>query len=655
VANFSSKVLVLADPDSGCNFGATTLQYADNVTAATPLDFLKFNLFVRLWQKLGWTIDEVDRALLAFFPANLPAWSDPGFDAAFTGAWQTALVYLAHLDTLNTQLAPAMGRDALLPLWANLPVQGPIPLYGQLFINASVLNNDWAFDDPAGNFTVPIADLTSASLQTFAAHQASIQGVLGLTADEINAIFADPGVTADVVSVVQNGQTVNVPSFTLNNLSICYRYSTLAKCLGLDVEDMIALKQMSGLNPFEPVSGLDLAMLNDDVLFNNTLNFVQQAQAVQASGFAVEDLQYLLRHQFDPVGKYQVDRNALLTLLQQTAGGLAQIQSQNALPVNLMSMPETLLDQILSGLIPTAILKSLLTLLTNAQDFTATQSGVSTAIDPTPFAGETELTFSYDVPSGTQSLTCKGLLLDWKKAELLAINSTPEFSALLDGLQQQATAALNTSFGNILGVWASLVEYEAVEADAAGPLLASTLLPTDPALSLSYDAIGQIQWAGYRGVLTDAKKTALAAVPMPSAALTTVLTNILNDLQSQAMPAYSQLAGSLLAMLTNVQFYEASATGVTPANQVDANGFFTALATAQQAGTIAAIQLRCRFPNADNWLPGSADRRAARPVGGSARLERNRDGVAAVSAHQHGCALQFTGDWIADSNCDESR
>ena len=585
-ANYSSKVLVLADPDSGCNFGATKLQYADNATAATPLDFLKISLFVRLWQKLGWTMDEVDRALQAFFPANLPAWSDPGFDAAFTGAWKTALVYLAHLDSLNTQLAPAMGRDALLPLWANLPVQGPSPLYGQLFINASVLNNDWAFDDPAGSFPVPIADLTSASLQTFAAHLASIQGVLGLTADDINAIFADPGVPADVVSVVQNGQTVNVPSFTLNNLSICYRYSTLAKCLGLDVEDMIALKQMSGLNPFKPVSGVNLAVLNDDVLFDNTLKFVQQAQAVQASGFAAEDLQYLLRHQFDPVGKYQVDQNALLTLLQQTAGGLAQIQSQNALPANLMTMPETLLDQILSGLIPTAILKSLLALLTNAKDFTATQTGVATAIDPTPFAAETELNFSYDAPSGTQSLTCKGLLLDWKKAELLAINSSAEFSALLDGLQQQATAALSTSLGNILGVWASLVEYEAVEADAAGALRNAALLPVDPALSLSYDAIGQIQWAGYRGVLTDAKKAALAAVPMPSAALTTVLTNILSDLQSQAMPAYSQLAGSLLAMLTNVQFFEASATGVTPANQVDANAFFTALATAQQAGTI---------------------------------------------------------------------
>jgi hypothetical protein len=583
-ANYSTRVLVLADPDSGCNFGATTLQYADNATAATPLDFLKFNLFVRLWQTLGWTMGEVDRALQAFFPANLPVWSDPGFDAAFTAAWKTALVYLAHLDALNTQLAPAMGRDALLPLWANLPVQGPNPLYGQLFLTSSVLNNDWAFDDPAGNFPVPLADLTAASLQTFSAHLPSIQGVLGLTANDIMAIFADPGVAADMVTV----GGLNVPAFTLNNLSICYRYSTLAKCLGLDVEDTIDLKQMSGLNPFQPVTDLAITALSQDLLFNTTLQFVQNAQAIENSGFVVEDLQYLLRHQFDPVGKYQVDQNALLTLLQQTASGLGQIQTQNALPTNLMTMPESLLDQTLSGLIPPAILKSLFALLTNAQGLTATQTGVAVAIDPTPFAGETELVFSYESTTETQTLTITGLLLDWKKVELLTINGSAEFSALLDGLQQAASTALAQNFANILGVWASLVEYEAVETGATAALPAAELISTDPALSLSYDAVGQLQWAGYRGVLIDANKNALAAVAMPSAALATLLSKILNDLQSQSLPAYTQLAGSLLAMLTNAQIFQASTSPVTSANQVDPVGFAAAVAAAQQSGTITA-------------------------------------------------------------------
>ena len=53
-----------------------------------------------------------------------------------------------------------------------------------------------------------------------------------------------------------------------------------------------------------------------------------------------------------------------------------------------MSMPESLIDQILSGLFPAAILKTLFTLLRTAQTFTATASNVLPAnqIDPDPFA-----------------------------------------------------------------------------------------------------------------------------------------------------------------------------------------------------------------------------------------------------------------------------
>jgi len=584
-ADYSRQVLVLADPDSGCNFAATTLQYADNSTAATPLDYVKFNLFVRLWQKLGWSIDEVDRAMQAFFPANLPAWTDPGFDAAFTGAWKTALVYLPHLDALNTQLSPAMGRIALLPLWGKLPVGGPAPLYGSLFLTPSILNNDWAFDDPNGDFPTPVADLTAASLQTLAAHLPSIQGVLGLDAADVAAILADAGTAVDTVPVTQGGQTVNLAAFTLNNLSLCYRYATLASCLQLDVEDLIALKAMSGLDPFQPVSGTAIAVLKDDVLFNTSLQFLKEVQAVQNSGFTVEDLQYLLRHQFDPVGKYAVDENALLTLLQSTANGLAQIQAQNAVPANLMTLPETLLDQMLSALFPATLLKNLFTLLTNGTTFTAAQS-TPAAIDPTPFASESELSFSYDSTTQIQSLSCTGLMLDWKKTELLALNSSPVFSALLNGLQQQQNMALGQNIDDLLGVWASLIEYEAVETGVTAGLPVTTLTAADPALSLSYDEVGQLQWAGYRGVLTDAKESVLAAVPMPSPALVTLLQKILKDLQSQALPAYVQLTGSLLAMLTNAQTFETTVTGIAVANQVDVNGFFGALTVAQQTGTI---------------------------------------------------------------------
>ncbi len=65
------QVLVLADPGGGGNFDLTTLQYADG-TDADPVVFLRINLFVRLWRKLGWSIEELDRALTVFLPSATP-------------------------------------------------------------------------------------------------------------------------------------------------------------------------------------------------------------------------------------------------------------------------------------------------------------------------------------------------------------------------------------------------------------------------------------------------------------------------------------------------------------------------------------------------------------------------------------------------------
>lgn len=567
-ANYSKKVLVLADPNTGCNFSSTTLQYADG-SAVTPLDLVKFNLFVRLWKKLGWSMDEVDRALQIFFPSSLPAWTDAGFSADFGTAWKTALVYLAHLDDLNTQLAPAMGRNALLPLWSNLPTLGDSPLYSQLFLTSSLLNNDPAFDDPNGNFPCPSLDL-KPTLRDLTAHSSAIQGALSLTADEITAILTDASIVAPA-------------AFNLANLSICYRYSLLAQCLGMPVSDLIALRVMSGLNPFQPVAGASITTLAQDVL-NQTLTLVNQAKTVENSGFTVQDLQYLLRHQFDPVGKYQSDPNTLVGLIQSVATGLAGIRTQNAVPPDLASQAESLIDQRLSRLVPATILKTLFGHLTNSQTYTASQSGVAVAIDPVPFAAETSLSSQYDAVTQTQSVGFKGLLTDWKKAQLKTINNTPLFATLLDAVQAQTLAALTVSVNDILGVWASLVHYEAVQtpvtpaASISDPLMK---LAVDPALAFTYDESDQLQWLGYRGVLTDTKLNALTALNN-SATLAALLTKI----QQQSLPAYNQLIGSLLAMWANGQSYVASSNPVASASQIDSVAFVSALVLAQQNGTI---------------------------------------------------------------------
>ena len=408
-----------------------------------------------------------------------------------------------------------------------------------------------------------------------------MQGALGLSADDIAAIFADAGAGATTIAAVVNGQNVSVPNFSLDNLSICYRYGVLAKCLGLKVSDMIALKAMSGLNPFQYVSGSPLSVLADDVVYNQTVRFVKQVEAVQRSGFTVEDLRYLLRHNFDPVGQYQTDPNPLLTLVQSVGGGLQQIETQNATPSNPESKSESLIDQSLSGVVPAEILKNLVRLLTNSQTLSFSQTGVPAAIDPVPFAQEPRLTFNFDPTTQNQTVSFHGFLLDWQKVEFKKLDSSATFSALLDGIQSQGALTLNQTIGDVLGVWASLTQYESVKTGVAAAIPAAPLLQVDPAISLSYDQSDQLQWLGYRGVLTDSKKMALRNVNNSAN-----LQQLLDEVQAQALPGYRKLLGTLLVMCANVQTWKGASAGVPPANQVDTKAFFAALSSAQQAGTI---------------------------------------------------------------------
>jgi hypothetical protein len=565
---YSATVLVLADPNTGCDFSGTMLRYADG-SPAQPLDLLKLNLFVRLWKKLGWTMEETDRALQAFFPAGLPAFSDAGFTKAFGDAWKTALVYLAHLDDLNTRLAPALGRVALLPLWADLPTQADNSLYAQLFLTPSVLNGDFAFDDPNGRFPVPATDLTPQQ-SPLSAHAATVQGALGLKAAEIDAILNDAGAAAPA-------------QFSLANLSLCYRYSLLAQCLQLSVSDMIALKVMSALNPFQKLAGVALKTIADDLLLSQAVAFVEQVGTVQNSGFTVEDLRYLLRHQFDPVGKYQSDLNALLRLVQTVVSGLTQIQAQNSV-TDLTGLPEALIDQRLSGLLPAAVLKTLFAHLTNSQTYTASASSTA-PLKPEDFAQAPEATLNYDTVTNTQTLSVKGMLLDWRKAEIQALNTNAALnsvlSSLLSRVQQRAQAALADSIDAVLAVWASLVQYEAVKLGVPEITNTDKLTQQDASLSFGYNQSGQLQWLGYRGILTDAKLAILTSINSA-----TTLAGLLSDVQQQTQSDYNELTGSLLAMWCNVQTYKAVQGGIAPANQIDVALFSEAVATAQQNGTI---------------------------------------------------------------------
>ena len=416
VAGYSNKVLILQAPSAdACDFEDTKFQYAGG-NAADPLSFLKLNFFVRLWNKLGWTIDEIDQALQVFLTPFIPPATDATFGADFSSAMRTALVYLSHFQELYAELQPgSYGRVAILPLWANIPTTGANPLYAQLFLIPGVLNNDTIFNDPAGQYLcyydttakayLPFrwsasqtADQPANGYVLLANHATALQGALGITANDSAAILADAGLSP-----------ASAP-LTLANVSLLYRYAFLSQSLQLAVSDLIALKQMSGLNPFAPLKATPLAVLADDALWNQTLKFVKAASSVQSSGFTVAQLQYLLA-QHDPAGQYSPDPAAQMQQLAATAAAIQSIQTQNAVPGDPTAFTDDLIRQKMAQVFPSAVAQTFIGMWSGTIQYTVAVPSVTQAnsIAPAILPGEPEIQLSYDPVTSIQTLVFQGV------------------------------------------------------------------------------------------------------------------------------------------------------------------------------------------------------------------------------------------------------
>lgn len=231
---------------------------------------------------------------------------------------------------------------------------------------------------------------------------------------------------------------------------LLYRYGLLAKGLKLGVRELITLKQFSGLDPFKPLHGNPLQTLSEDHPFTQTLAFVEAAEAVRESGLKVENLDYLLRHRFDPAGKYRPNREVTLALLKALAEGVRAIRVEHAVPDDPATLSDEVLRQKLELALPPDVATKLMAMLTGTAEFTTVKSGVAQA-DSLPtavFAAHPVIReVVYNATRGEQRLTFRGVLFDATKNSLkAAINPALSgaqqtlLAALLDDVQQQARA-----------------------------------------------------------------------------------------------------------------------------------------------------------------------------------------------------------------------
>jgi hypothetical protein len=231
--------------------------------APTPLDggFLdRAHRFLRLWRRTGYKMWELDLLLRA--PAVGNGVLDPSALAALQSFWQ---LQNATKLAVDQQLAFYQSIDT--STHRDPDGSTTTSLYARIFLNptlTSVAPDPDLAAIPSGG---AIADTNLSH------HLPAIQAALVVSAADAATLF----------SLTDN-------QLTLNNLSLIYRVTALAKASNLPLSDLLSLAGL--LNPGAANAAAAVATLLTSP--TATLAFLAQAKVVRQSGFTIDALTYLL-------------------------------------------------------------------------------------------------------------------------------------------------------------------------------------------------------------------------------------------------------------------------------------------------------------------------------------------------------------------------
>lgn len=301
------------EPDDTCETKGLCLIGMDENAALRAL------CFIRLWRKLGWSMQDLDRALTVLGVNKPQQQHQPTIALGATAAApinNKVLTQLSHIQRLHEQLGVSVER--LLPLWGKIdgaryidhdaPGQPPFAtLYERLFRNKGVIN------PPDAVFTQDPSQLKELE-NKLSEHTTTIGAALGVSAADLDLLLSDPDVLSQVGLPPKSKSD---DTLSLENLSTLYRHATLAKALRLSVRNyLIALKLT--FNPFP-----------DTVDTVDTVLFVEQLQALAGSDLTLVELDYLTRHRILESDRAAPTEEEIARILTALRSELRQIAAEN--------------------------------------------------------------------------------------------------------------------------------------------------------------------------------------------------------------------------------------------------------------------------------------------------------------------------------------
>jgi hypothetical protein len=250
-ANFDriKSLITLTDPTGSpdpCNFDTLEFRFLEPPSRLGAVEFFRILRFIRLWKKLGWTIEQTDAAICALFRTDFQPLSAGDIDALadLDAGFSTMLprlgIVVRVMKLLN--LTPKRDLPSVLALWSPIGTHGDSALYRQMFLNPAILTQDDVFADKgSGEF---LTDLT----KRVGDQAGALRSAFNLTGDEFDRIF------------IERGYGESTP-LTVPNISAIFRRGYLARKLKLSVQELLSLTSLAGLDPFVLPDLTDAAIL----------------------------------------------------------------------------------------------------------------------------------------------------------------------------------------------------------------------------------------------------------------------------------------------------------------------------------------------------------------------------------------------------------
>ena len=503
------NIITLVDPTlpaSGFDFSQAELRYAkpmanpaDKTTRLTEPDYTRLLCFIRIWKKLGWTIEQTDAALCGLFRADfVPVQAaDLNTVAKLDAGFLQLLPRLGLLQRVISKLNLKVARDlsSLLACWAGIGTVGEHSLYQQMFLNPAMVARDTIFaDNGYGEY------LTDATVK-LSDHAEAVRGAFNLTGDEFNQIIA---AQPNGVFALTGGANTPI-ALTLPNLSVIFRFGWLARQLHISVRELILFRSMTGLDPFAA------PVLNAGNPVSAPMEqFIDFIQLLKARGLKTAAALYLMWNQ-DLSGKSAPTQAQITEFARTLRGNFADIDAQFAAQEDpngdvLRARMTLVYGQETSD--------AFFALLNNTISFDVPYTNPTPALLPAIVAIDSQLTYD----DFRRRLSHTGLLAKPTHDALVALAGTPAgFGAAVDALYASSQDALGSFFARypelkpIYDSFALLENTITYEVPYTNPTPA--LLPAIVAVDaqLAYDNVRQR--LSHTGILTAAMGDALKAVP----------------------------------------------------------------------------------------------------------------------------------------------